>query len=164
MDRKQDISRRDVLKAVLVTGGTLTVWPFLKACARLSAPTAPALPYGTASPVKEEPSAALRGLDIDRFFRESYRQWMRRDPENLTTLGLADLWDAGDDRLTDISDDYIRETQSLESNTLQFLRHYDRSALSDSQALTADVYDWFLDDLVRGHPFMYDDYPLNPVI
>jgi uncharacterized protein (DUF885 family) len=103
-------------------------------------------------------------MDIDAFFEESFRRWVIRDPEILTSLSLADTYGVGDASLTDISDAFLRETQSLEASVLDLLRGYDRASLSTSQALTADVYDWFLDDLVRGHPFLYDTFPVNPSI
>src|SRR5512143_3292437 len=161
MNRTGDISRRDLLKAALIAGGALTLSPLLQACSRLAPPTA--TPSPVPDPTDEALLTGLGGPDIDAFFQKAYRRWMSRDPENLTTLGLADLWGVGDANLTDISDDYVRQTQSLESNTLQLLRSYDRSGLTDPQALTAEVFDWFLDDLVRGHAFMYDDYPVNPI-
>lgn len=108
--------------------------------------------------------AGLNGLDIDTFFQEAYRRWVIRDPETLTTLGLADVYGIGDSGLTDISDEFVRETQTLEIGMLDFLRAYDRSAFNESQMITAEIFEWFLEDLVRGHPFMYNDYPVNPII
>lgn len=159
MNSRTTLSRRDFLHLGLVTGGALFLLPFLKACTGLEtvAPTAAPVPT-------EDLLAGLDGLDIDRFFEEAYRRWLIRDPENLTTLGLADFYGIGDADLTDISDAFIRQTQALEAGTLDLLRGYDRAAFSPAQALTADVYDWFLDDAVRGHAFMYDDYPLNPIV
>ncbi len=161
------ISRRDMLKAGLLAGSAITFAPLMNACGRLQAPTS-TTPAGTATLVpaaaQEDLLSGLDGLEINAFFRDAYRRWMARDPENLTTLGLADAWGVGDARLTDISDAYIRETQSLEKGTLSLLRSYDRASFSDDELLTADVLDWFLDDLVRGHAFMYDDYPVNPVV
>ncbi|MEJ2736700.1 MAG: DUF885 domain-containing protein [Anaerolineae bacterium] len=55
----------------------------------------------------------------------------------------------------------MRETQQLETAILDRLRTYDRNALSREQRLSYDVYEWFLDDRVRGHPFTYYDYPVN---
>ncbi len=161
------INRRDALKAGLMAGSAIALAPFLKACARLQAPTATApasmaMPTSTAG--QANPVSGLEGLEIETFFREAYRRWMARDPENLTTLGLADLWGVGDDKLTNVSDDYIRETQSLENGMLDLLRAYDRSSFAERDALTAEIFDWFLDDLVRGHAFMYDDYPVNPTV
>ncbi len=158
------LSRRDFLRLAIAAGGTVILSPLLKACARPVTPTAAATTAATAVPTAENLLAGLSGLDIDSFFDQAFTRWVVRDPESLTTLGLADMYGIGDANLTDISDAFLRETQALESGTLDLLRAYDRSTFTPAQTLNADVYDWFLDDLVRGHPFMYDDYPLNPIV
>lgn len=108
--------------------------------------------------------AQLSGLGIDQFFEESYRQWLLRDPESLTELGLATLYKAPNDQLTDISESYIRDTQALESGILELLQTYDRNKLTPEQQLSADIYTWMLEDRVRGHEFMDDDYPVSQFI
>jgi uncharacterized protein (DUF885 family) len=162
MNPKPTLTRHDFLRLALTAGGTVLLSPFLKACTGL-VPTGSVPATPTLLPT-DELLAGLEDPGIDKFFEQSYRSWLVRDPETLTTLGLADQYEVGDGSLTDISDEFIRQTQVLERGTLDLLRAFDRSMFSASQAITADVYDWFLDDLVRGHPFMYDDYPLNPVV
>ena len=108
--------------------------------------------------------ASLRGLDIDKFFEVSYRQLLLRDPERITELGLAKQFGIREDQLADLSDAYLRDTQKLESAILAQLQTYERGKLSPAQQLSADVYTWYLQDQVRGHAFMYANYPLNPVI
>jgi len=153
------LSRRDFLRLSLLAGSSLALAPFLKACA----PQATSTPAATFLPT-EDLLAGLDGLDIDAFFEQAYRRWLVRDPESLTVLGLSDFYGVGDADLTDISDEFLRATQTLEAGTLDLLRACDRAAFTADQSLTTDVYDWMLDDLVRGHTFMYDDYPLNPIV
>jgi uncharacterized protein (DUF885 family) len=105
--------------------------------------------------------AQLKGLPIDEFFEESYKQLQLRDPDTLFINGLADEYGIPNDQFTDMSDSYIRETQELESAILDLLQGYDRSTLSPEQQLSYDIYEWYLDDLVQGHEFMYYDYPVN---
>ncbi|MBU7038801.1 MAG: DUF885 domain-containing protein [Theionarchaea archaeon] len=106
--------------------------------------------------------AQLEGLPIDEFFEESFRYLQLRDPDTLIYNGLADEYGVeGYDQFTTLSDSYIRETQQLESGILGLLRGYDRSSLSSEQKLSYDIYEWYLDDLVRGHEFMYCGYPIN---
>lgn len=109
-------------------------------------------------------TAGLERLDADAFFDESYKRLLLRNPEYVTSLGLTRLFGIGNDRLTDLSDGYRRETQGLERAILELLRRYDRAKLTPAQRLTADVYDWYLDDRVRGQAFAYDDYPLNTTV
>ncbi len=100
----------------------------------------------------------LKGLPIDEFFEESFMQLLLRDPQDITDLGIADEVGLRNDQLTNFSDAYIRETQTLEAALLELLRAYDRGTLTPEQGLSYDIYEWFLDDLVRGHKFMYYDY------
>jgi uncharacterized protein (DUF885 family) len=122
----------------------------------------PPTPQPTASgPSVDEAVAALKGLPLDEFFAESYKQLLLRNPEGLTTLGMAEAFGLRNDRLNNLSDAYIRETQALQRAILEQLRTYDRAALAPDQQLSYDVYEWWLDDQVRGQQFMYHNYPLN---
>jgi uncharacterized protein (DUF885 family)/pimeloyl-ACP methyl ester carboxylesterase len=105
--------------------------------------------------------ASLQGLPIDEFFEQSFHQLALRDPDALVWEGLADQYGVANDRFTDISEAYVRETQQLESALLDLLHTYDRAALSPEQQLSYDTYEWYLDDRVRGHAFAYHDYPVN---
>jgi uncharacterized protein (DUF885 family) len=102
--------------------------------------------------------ADLKGLPIDEFFEESFKQLLLRDPEDITDLGIADDVGLRNDQLANLSDAYIKETHALEVALLELLRTYDRDALTPEQELSYDIYEWFLDDLVRDHKFMYYDY------
>jgi len=115
-------------------------------------------------PAVPDIAADLQGLDIDAFFEASYKKLLLRDPETITQVGLNKAWGVSNDQLTDISDEYIRETQRLEAAILGLLRTYDRATLTPEQRVTYDVYEWYLDDRTRGIPFMYDDYPVSFLI
>ena len=120
----------------------------------------------TAQPEPDEPSipeilSLLDGLSINDFFEESYRQLQLRDPDQLFLDGLADEYGLPNDRFTNLSDDYLRDTEQLEAGILDILRTYDRKTLSADERLSYDIYEWYLDDLVRGHQFRYYDYPVN---
>jgi len=106
----------------------------------------------------------LAGLPIDRFFDESWKLLMLRDPEWVTTEGLVQRFATGNDRLTDLSDAYTRETQQMQAAVLALLRQYDRATLTPEQQISFDVYEWYLDDLVRSQEFTYYDYPVNPIV
>ena len=105
--------------------------------------------------------AELESLSFDQFVEESYKQMLLRDPETVTALGLSDEYGMRNDQLTNISDEYIRETQSLEVAVLDLLRQYDRDSLTAEQQLSYDIYDWYLDDIVRGHEFRYHNYSVS---
>jgi hypothetical protein len=103
----------------------------------------------------------LQGLPLDDFFEESYKMLLVRSPERVTRLGIAESLNMRNDSLDNLSDAYTRETQELETAILALLRTYDRSAMSPEQQISYDVYEWYLDDRVRGHEFMYCDYPVH---
>jgi uncharacterized protein (DUF885 family) len=128
------------------------------------APSADVSP-GTALPADNSSLVEnLQGLDIDAFFDQSYLLLWGRDPETVTILGLSKYFSQNNDQLTDISDAYIRETQTLENDLLALLNQYDRGSLSTDQQLTYDIFKWYLEDRVRSHEFMYDDYPINVTV
>ena len=108
--------------------------------------------------------ASLEGLPLDLFFEESFKQLVLRYPETITEEGLDQVFGTGNDQLNNLSDSYIRETQTLEKAILEILRTYDRESLPADQQVSYDVYEWYLDDLVRGHEFMYYDYPVTHFI
>jgi uncharacterized protein (DUF885 family) len=119
------------------------------------------------NPVREtptQPPPTENALDFDTFVELSYRQLLSRDPETALELGLSQAYGFPTDQLTDISDEYIQQTQALESDTLTTLKRYTRSSLTHAQQLSYDIYLWYLNDRVEGHAFMYADYPINPTV
>lgn len=106
----------------------------------------------------------LEDLPLDEFLRESFRQLQLRDPDSLFANGFADFYGAvPGDRFTDISTDYIHETQQLERDILDLLRTYDRSMLSADQKISYDSFEWYLTTQVRGHAFADYKFLINPV-
>jgi hypothetical protein len=153
-----------------------TASPTAVATATLVAPTA-AAPLSTVQPVTQPPPmqdlpetspaiapivASLAGLSLDDFFEVSWKQLRLRDPASITYDGLAEEYGVRNDQLNNLSDDFIRETQELEIAILHLLRTYDRESLTPEQQISFDVYEWYLDNRVRGHEFMYHN--LTPAI
>lgn len=112
----------------------------------------------------EDLSAGLGGLDFDSFMDESYKRLLLRYPQTVTELGLAQAYGVRNDRLNNLSEDYLHQTQQLEASILALLQGYDRSQLSPEQQLSAEIYAWYLDDLVRGQEYSYNDYPVSFLI
>ena len=107
---------------------------------------------------------SLEDLPIDQFFDESFKLLLLRSPETLTYAHLSEQFGVRDDQLNDLSDAYIRQTQQLEVAILDLLRTYDREQLTPDQQLSYDIYEWDLDNRIRGHQFMYNDYPVTHFI
>jgi len=118
----------------------------------------------TSSPSESDAVASLKNLPLDEFFEESFNQLLLRNPETLTEMNLSAEFGLRNDQLANLSDAYIRETQQLEAAILGLLQTYDRDELSREQQISYDVYEWYLDNQVRGHEFMYNDYPLHHFI
>ncbi len=140
--------------------------PVATATAAAQAPASPiatSTPTATLTPI-EQVAAELEGLPLDTFFEESYRQLILRNPEKITELGLAEAYGLRNDRLNDLSEAYLRETQALELAILELLRSYERDTLSQQEQITYDVYEWYLDNRVRGQAFQYHNYPVNHFI
>ena len=114
-----------------------------------------------APPSLAEVQARLEGLSWDDFVETSYRLYVLRFPETVTRMGMAAEFGVRNDRLNDYSDAYVRETMAIESDVLLRLCAFERSALSPSQQVVYDACEWYWDDLVRTHPFLYCDYPVN---
>ena len=107
----------------------------------------------TVLPSGAEPALdPLRGLPIHEFFDASYRLILLRDPEAITAMGLAAELGVSSDRLTPVSREYVAETYDLYRGILSLLQMYDRSALDGPDRLSYDVYEWILDDRLRGEP------------
>jgi uncharacterized protein (DUF885 family) len=112
--------------------------------------------------VEPTPFAELTvGQPFDQFIDDSFRMLMLRDPETLTIEGLSGMFGVRNDRLNDLSEPYIQETFALQRALYDVLRSYERASLTPAQQVTYDVYAWYLDDLIRGQDFRYNDYPVN---
>jgi uncharacterized protein (DUF885 family) len=108
--------------------------------------------------------ADLHGLPFDDFLEASYEVLLLRSPELVTSLGVSEDYGLRDDRLNDLSPEYLDKTQAFEAGILDRLRSYERSALSGEQAVSFDLYEWYLDQKVRGHRFVYHDYPIHDFV
>ncbi len=104
---------------------------------------------------------SLEGLPLNTFFEASFLQLGLRSPENLVSMGFAESVGLDEVTLDNISDSFLIKTQVLETGILEILRSYNRTSLSPEDQISYDVYEWFLDDLIKGHEFMYYDYPVT---
>jgi uncharacterized protein (DUF885 family) len=137
----------------------------LPVTATLSPTAAPtAAPLVTLSAVQPGNLAALKGLPFKAFVEQSFEILLGRDPEARLTLGLLRPSPQMGACLTDISDDALRQTQSLEVAIKALLADYNRADLTPEQQRTYEVYAWYLDNQVRGHAFVYNNYPVTQMI
>lgn len=128
----------------------------------ISEPTETPTPISASGePTMDGVIASLEGLPLDDFYEASYAALLGRDPEHLTDLGLAAAFGLRNDRLNDLSAGYVEDTQRLERAILALLRNYDRNVLLPAEQISYDVYEWELDERVRGHAYTYHDYPIH---
>jgi uncharacterized protein (DUF885 family) len=103
----------------------------------------------------------LNGVPFGAFLAESHDVLLARSPEQVTALGVAERLGIRNDKLDDLSAAYVSDTHALERGVLDLLRDYDRDALAPDEQLSYDIYEWYLDDLVRGQRFAEHDYPIT---
>jgi uncharacterized protein (DUF885 family) len=101
---------------------------------------------------------------FDDFLEEAYFAQITRDPELISELGLAQVFGMDNSQLTDVSDAYQLETYQLLQDQLNTLHAYDRAELTAEQQLSYDLFEWYLDDLLRGKEFRFYDYPVNQTL
>jgi len=112
-------------------------------------------------PTLAEVDAALTGLGFDELVETSYRLYVLRSPQTVTSMGLAAEFGIRNDALDDYSEAYQSETFAIESLILERLRAFDRETLTEAQRATYDICLWYWDDLVRGQAFASFHYPVH---
>jgi len=119
----------------------------------------------TQSPISQSPISNLpkawATLDIDTLHEEIFIEMMRRDPQYATELGVADPYGLGQSQLTNVSDAYLRETDTFIIETLALLESIDPDTLTPLQKRSNDILIWDLRDQVRGMAFKYHEYNVN---
>jgi uncharacterized protein (DUF885 family) len=96
--------------------------------------------------------ASLSNLPIDAFFENSFTELGFRYPEDLVEQGI-DVQLGVPVTLNNLSEEYLLETMELESGMLAILLGYDLDSLTPEQQTSYQVYKWYLEDIVDGHPF-----------
>ncbi len=115
-----------------------------------------------------QPSPTLRASAVpstfDDFLEEAFFAQITRDPELISELGLAQAFGMDNSQLTNVSDAFQLETYQLLQTQLDTLHSYDRALLTTDQQLSYDLFEWYLDDLLRGQEWRFYDYPVNQTL
>ena len=119
---------------------------------------APAQPPVAGPTPAEQLAQDLAGLSLGDFYETSYGALLTRSPESVIWLALTGIYPLGDVGLDDLSDVYQRDTYEMYAVVLTALRAYDTSGLTANERLTYDFYEWYLQDVVDGLPFIYFDF------
>ena len=102
-------------------------------------------------------------LNINHFYERAMIDFVRDDPELLTSLGLIDgtLIDFHSDDLSDISPFQTEKRADKVRRNLAMLRRYKLEGQTSSQRLSTEILVWFLDNLAQGESFLYHHYLVN---
>lgn len=105
----------------------------------------------------------FRPFSIDIFFERAFLKTVLDDPETLSQLRILEPLgiDFHNDDLTDASPRRQEALAQQRREDLATLRAYDQAALNESQALSYDILDWYLQNQVERERWMYHDYPVN---
>jgi uncharacterized protein (DUF885 family) len=102
---------------------------------------------------------------IDHFFTRVFLEFALERPLVLSQLRILEPWGLrshGDD-LDDFSVEFERDEIREVKHNLEVLRSYDPRRLSPEQRDSRDVLEWFLAVQAAREPFLFYDYPVNPM-
>lgn len=100
----------------------------------------------------------LEGLPLADFYEASYEALLYRSPESIVWQAVTGIYPLAEIGLDDISDEYRRDTFAMYDVVLELLRTYDAAGLSNTDKLTYDFYEWYLQDVVDSAQFLYHDF------
>ena len=100
---------------------------------------------------------------INLFYTRVFLQILFESPEILTMIGILEKFGihGHNAKFSDSSD--AHEVKQIEKMKRVFktLRSYNRARQNETQLMSTDVLDWFLDDQLQGEHFRHHNYPLN---
>lgn len=88
-------------------------------------------------------------------------QLLRRNPEEISELGLEDLFSQSGGDLTNLSYEFRTETAKIASDALVVLDTLPPGALTGDDAISASVLRWYLADIVAMAKFPNHEYAVN---
>jgi uncharacterized protein (DUF885 family) len=100
---------------------------------------------------------------VDDFFRDFTADWVRHDPN----LATRTRYFSGEEQrqfereLTPLTLAWQHDRIERAERGLAELRGFDRSRMTETQRVSAELMDWQLDTLVREEPFLDYEYPLE---
>ena len=104
----------------------------------------------------------FKPFDIDLFYDRSFIRFVLHNPEFLSSMRvIPPALEWYEDDLSDRSVADQERGAAEMRETLATLRRYDRAGQTASQQLSTDILDWFLDQGVKGDPFMWHAYPVT---
>ena len=108
-------------------------------------------------------NAQGQAREIDAFFDEFTADWVRGNPDLATALRYFSGEEQArlERQMTPLTRAWQLERIERARNGVASLAKFDRSRLSDSQRLSADLMQWQLDGIVRNERFLDYRFPLD---
>ena len=102
---------------------------------------------------------------IDHFFARVFLEFALERPLVLSQLRILEPWGLRShaDELDDFSVEFERDEVREAQHNLEVLHRYDRERLSPEQRDSRDILEWFLAVQAARKPFLFYDYPVNPM-
>jgi len=124
------------------------------------------LGFGVAASASEGAAAAASEdtatVSLPEFVGASYAELIRRDPDSLWGSHVAEAYGVEDFSVwTEISLQELEARADLAREILEDLYAYDVAALSQSERIIFDAYEWFLEDLITRAEYPYWDYVIG---
>lgn len=105
-------------------------------------------------------------VDIEQLFDYYVRDIIEINPEIASELGITEEmgFKVRKDLLTDVSEPAIMREYSLMRTYYSWLESYDRTELTRSQQLDADILSWYLNNRLQGEKFRHHPYIINHML
>ncbi len=100
---------------------------------------------------------------VNLLFMRTFLKFALKGPELLTLLGILERFGLHrhNAKLSDVSEAFQDKMFAFVSHDLRLLRSYPRSRQDRVTRLSAEIMEYFLDDIERSEQFRHHDYPLN---
>ncbi|WP_444921407.1 DUF885 domain-containing protein [Microbulbifer sp. CnH-101-G] len=100
---------------------------------------------------------------IDVYFERAFFKLGSTSPEILSQLRLLEQFgiDGHNAHLDDASEAEQQRQMQMIKDELAVLQEYDRAGMDGQQAISYDVFAYFLGNMVEGERWKHHDYPLN---
>lgn len=107
----------------------------------------------------------LKPFSINTFFERVYIEFLWNDPEALSQTGVLEPFGLTGykSKLTNLSPTEMQHLADVGRRNLNILEKYNRNKLDATDAVSYDVFYWFLKTGVAGEPFLFYDYPVTHI-
>ena len=111
----------------------------------------------------QTPARGISSKNIDDFFRDFTDEWIRINPNLATSLRYftGEEQDRLERQLTPLSPAFAHTRLQLARKGLAELRKFDRTGMTETQRISADVMQWQLEIAAAEEPYFDYTFPLE---